>query len=268
VTATFVRSRRDRLLWCGAIALTATVLSLVAGHLDSFGLELAVDHGAVLAAIGVGPAVFVTLFTAGTFALAHAVGYKRRALWVTTALLFAYLGLKGIVWQRAYRLAATSQETLVIDGETVAAPPPGGVDGVILLTTTMGLLCLVRAAGDMRRAVLLPVRIRKAKPEREPEAGITPEGKGTPLEADARDVEAEEGPAEPETSLETLDEKLNVPLPPLPRHDLDAALPHLDAGLAAGGSDVPAPAATPTPAEEPVEPPRGGQKRRRRPVFE
>jgi hypothetical protein len=283
-----LRQRRDRILACVAIVAGASALAVLASRLETVSLEVAVDHAPITAAVGIGPAVFVTFLVAGTFALAHAVGYKRRALWITTTLLFAYLGLKGIVWQRAYRLAAAAQEPIIVDADGAAPPPPPGVDSLLILTTTVGLLCVVRAFGEMRRAVLVPVRVRRSSHEKkgdgevDTESGAEPEPEGALEEAAAErgfgtlDQEVKT-PVTREVLPEELDAaftrpdppllRLVAPPPPREREEDSAEAARVDEPRGEEPGAEP-PAAEPPPPPPPPEAPRPVARRRKGPVFE
>src|SRR5439155_17136118 len=117
----------------------------------------ATSHDSFVMALGLGPAVFVTVLGVGTLVLAQAIGYKRKRLWGTTVVLILYLLLHGVAWHRAYSMAHDALEPQLPTSIEEPAPSspaaPYGIDLYVMGLYTIGTLSTISTLLLMRRLV-------------------------------------------------------------------------------------------------------------------
>jgi hypothetical protein len=146
--------RRQRVVACAAVFVLACLAAALCRELET---REGLPRGSLVSAVGLAPAVFVTLLVSGTFLIGQLIGYRRKRLWITTVLLLTFLALQVLTWQRASNLEhAMLQEQIVGDPDNPNPLPPSSpvsVDAYVLVLYTLGLLCASSALLTMRRLV-------------------------------------------------------------------------------------------------------------------
>jgi hypothetical protein len=146
-------SRRGKIVVCIVLVIAAAACSAIVRRLESGEASL---HS-FISAVGFAPAIFVTMLGAGTMLLAQAIGYKRKHLWLTTAVLIAYLLLHVMAWHRAYSMARDALEPQIIgdvdNPNPGIAATPDAIDIYVLGLYTIGSLSVISSFLLMRKLV-------------------------------------------------------------------------------------------------------------------
>lgn len=139
---------------CAAVFVAACLAAALCRELER---REGLAHTSIVLAVGLAPAVFVTLLVSGMFLVAQLIGYRRKRLWITTVLLVSFLGLQVLTWQRASNVEhAMAEPQIVGDPDNPNPMPPSSpasVDGYAIVMYTLGLLCASSALLTMRRLV-------------------------------------------------------------------------------------------------------------------
>jgi hypothetical protein len=174
----------------------------------------------LVSAVGFWPAVFVTVAALGVLALAEAIGYKRKRLWLTTLVLMVYLALHAATWHRAYLISHETAEPQIVGSfdspSQVVAPTPMAIDIYILWLYTVGSLSVISTLVLMRKLVRWGTPSSGSSRERR----STPEAEHAETDAtgatrtDGDLIESTHGlPAPREVELAKLDEVRLLPEP-------------------------------------------------------
>lgn len=147
-------SRRGKLAVCLAIAGASVGLSGAVRWLETPDVA---TSPTLVSAVAFWPAVFVIVLAIGALALAEAVGYKRKRLWLTTMVLIVYLVLHAITWHRASAIVHDGLEPQIVGSFDAPNPlppaTPGAIDLYILWLYTIGTLSVISTLVLMRKLV-------------------------------------------------------------------------------------------------------------------
>ena len=138
-------SRLTRLVHCVVVVAAASAAAVAASRLEAHGVDAPLGAPVIFSGLAVG--VFVTVLVAGTMILGRAAERKPGTPWATLMLLAGYLVLA---------IARHRTAPGAVDVVTDLAPPVHANDDTLLMiTTTLGLLCVLTALAELRRLVRL-----------------------------------------------------------------------------------------------------------------